>query len=213
MKTLPLIFLLAVVFSCQSKESLKEYGSLQGNVFWRYNEYVGDRPDAGSSIYLYSLEDSNTYYSTTADLSGNYLFDSIPSGRYLAIVRSQNTKNSSFYAFRSLYYNLHDVSRVFNANMTQGINEANKGKLFALDSLAKRYLLEETGASNALSLYKMYSDSATSEAYRILKSLPDKITQKMGLVGQYPNKIEISNVVITKRQAEKVVTNFGYSEL
>jgi hypothetical protein len=33
-----------------------DYGTLTGNAYWKYNNYVGNKPDAGAEVTLYSLD-------------------------------------------------------------------------------------------------------------------------------------------------------------
>lgn len=69
-------------------------GVIKGNVFYKYNEYVGNRADAGSSIYLLFRNASQKYKETKADLNGNFSFENLDTGQYLIAVKSQQVNQS-----------------------------------------------------------------------------------------------------------------------
>jgi hypothetical protein len=85
MKILSFLLLINTVCYCQ-------LSTISGNAFWKYNDYVGNKPDAGSYVYLYSSDSSTTSKSTQCDVMGNFKFENIKPGRYLIAIFSQNTK-------------------------------------------------------------------------------------------------------------------------
>jgi len=83
-------------------------GSISGNVTYKYNNYVGNKPDTGTVVFLISkkvtsLPDSMGYgwtrdvddyegvYATEVDGSGNYILNDIPVGEYYIVLISENT--------------------------------------------------------------------------------------------------------------------------
>jgi len=84
---------LIFVSACKS-EPPKEYGSLSGNVFWKYNNYVGNRPDASADVTVFNLEDTTVQYSSKVDMRGDFGIDSVQAGKYLLVVWSKNTTDS-----------------------------------------------------------------------------------------------------------------------
>ena len=83
-------------------------GSISGNVTYKYNNYVGNKPDTGTVVFLISkkvtsLPDSMGYgwtmdvddyegvYATEVDGSGNYILNDIPVGEYYIVLISKNT--------------------------------------------------------------------------------------------------------------------------
>ena len=85
-------------------------GSISGNVTYKYNNYVGNKPDTGTVVFLISkgvtsLPDSmgsgSTWevddcecegvYATEVDGSGNYILNDIPVGEYYIVLISKNT--------------------------------------------------------------------------------------------------------------------------
>jgi hypothetical protein len=90
-KTILICILIFSIISCS-----KPSGSLSGNVYWKYNDIIGNKPDAGTTIKLYDKENKliNSNYSVTTDIDGNYKIDNIKSGLYLMIANSKNTTSS-----------------------------------------------------------------------------------------------------------------------
>lgn len=85
------LLLLVVLFaSCKPK-----VGSVSGNVFWKYNKYVGNKPDAGSSVELFSDKDTTLRFTAKADVAGNFKIENVPVGNYLLLVVSENTNDQS----------------------------------------------------------------------------------------------------------------------
>lgn len=87
-------------------------GSVTGNITYKYNNYVGNRPDTGSVVFLISkdvksLPDSiargwtfdvdqcDGVYATEVDGSGNYTLNDIPVGEYYIVIISDNTNSGS----------------------------------------------------------------------------------------------------------------------
>ena len=81
-------------------------GSVQGTVSWKYNDFVGSRPDVGAKVYLFSKNykenKGKTYlysssrpddglYFQTVDKDGKYILNDIPTGSYYLLIVSENT--------------------------------------------------------------------------------------------------------------------------
>lgn len=73
-------------------------GTIKGNVFFKYNELIGNKADAGSQVILYSKTDS-TFAPTTTDLQGNFVYDNLKPGQYLVGVVSENTIDNGIESF------------------------------------------------------------------------------------------------------------------
>ena len=85
-------------------------GSVTGTVTYKYNDYVGNKPDTDAKVLLISksvtsLPDSvalglisslpDGCYGTKVDGSGKYQFDNIPVGDYYIVIISKNTNSGS----------------------------------------------------------------------------------------------------------------------
>ena len=86
-----IFWLLLLLPFCSCK---KNPGTLSGNVFWKYNDYVGNKPDAGATIYLFSSDTSKDPLRSEADVQGNYKIDPLLPGKYMMIVESKNATSS-----------------------------------------------------------------------------------------------------------------------
>ena len=87
-------------------------GKLTGDVSYKYNNYVGNKPDTGAQVILVSkkvksLPDNVGYgimkdagegvYSIKVDGSGKYTFDRLPIGEYYVVIISRNTNENMDY--------------------------------------------------------------------------------------------------------------------
>lgn len=86
-------------------------GRVTGNVTYKYNDFVGNRSDTGTKVYLISKSitslpnnialginvpaDLEDCYYTEVDGTGSYLFENIPVGEYYIILMSKNTNSGS----------------------------------------------------------------------------------------------------------------------
>lgn len=91
---IPFLFLF---ISCKPKT-----GTIAGNVFWKYNNFVGNKPDAGSLISLYGIGDTVSIASVRCDVQGNFIFEQVPIGEYFLVAYSKNTNASPDEHVRSL---------------------------------------------------------------------------------------------------------------
>ncbi len=84
-------------------------GSVEGNITWQYNKYVGTKADTGAYVALIPIEgntkekDNNSFamlrdtngengiYSAKVDGMGEYFIDDVPVGKYLVLIVSRNT--------------------------------------------------------------------------------------------------------------------------
>lgn len=66
-------------------------GNISGNAYWKYNDYVGNKPDAGSDVLLYNLDSPQFKKQNQCDVQGNFRFDNLQPGRYFLVVSSKAT--------------------------------------------------------------------------------------------------------------------------
>ena len=98
------------VFALCNVTVIEKTGSVTGTVTYKYNNYVGNKPDTDSIVYLISkkvesLPDSialgGTYnipegcFATKVDGTGKYQIDNVPIGDYVAVLLSKNTNSGS----------------------------------------------------------------------------------------------------------------------
>ena len=66
--------------------------SIKGNAFYKYNDYVGNKAEAGSTVYLFYADNKKKYQETKCDLAGNFAFENLDTGSYLIAVLSGNVR-------------------------------------------------------------------------------------------------------------------------
>ena len=191
-----------------------DYGELTGNVYWKYNNFVGNKPDAGSEAHLFSLDTLRKHlkYETTCDVMGNFKFDKVLSGFYLLIVKSKNTTNSPDNILDGLLLYSPYLAQLFDYDIAQ--------KLFAqikeyktLDSLYEKLLLsEEVKFGHVSKQYEGYTKVKKQKmdlAENIISKLPKEFQWKIGLYGPYSNKIDFSTLRINEGKTNNKVIDFG----
>lgn len=195
-----------VLIGCNSSSKSKEFGSIKGNVYWKYNNFVGNRPDAGSLIWLYKLGEDDLKYQTTADVRGDYFFDSIPAGPYLMIIKSNDTKSSAHDQFIEVYSNILMLDTTFNVN-TKSVVERYKEVISAFVDKAQEGLLSDN--KNSVKDYDRYMDSVRVYSEKAMSEMPDKLKSKLLMFGTGSPKIDIKGVYVNNKKTENIVTDFG----
>lgn len=199
--------LLSVVCIVSCKDKPAEVGSIRGNVYWKYNNFVGNKPDAGSRIYLYSVGDSVEKFETTADVRGDYSIDSVPVGGYLMIVKSKNTTFGASECFDELVNNSILIDTTFNTNIKETLGRYDR-LISDFTSKASDALIKNTG-KQALSLYDKNMDSVKYYSEKALTEVPEKLKTRFLLIGSGSPKLDIKGVFVSKGKVENVVTDFG----
>jgi len=191
-----------------------DYGQLTGNVYWKYNNFVGNKPDAGSEAFLYSLDTlrKDVKYEATCDVMGNFKFDKVPPGYYFLIVRSRNTTNSpDEHLERLLLYSSY-LSRLFGYDIYQE-NKSQIKEYKVLDSLYNKALMADEkdygSFSKKYDAYRKLEKQKMEFAETILDKLPKDFTSRIGLYTGYSKKIELSTVTIEEGKTTNEIIDFG----
>jgi len=198
--------LIILLVSCGQIKPM-EYGSLKGNVYWKYNNFVGNRPDAGSDVYVYSVDDSVRIYATKTDVRGDYSIDSVPVGYYLVVIKSENTRTDAYDCFSELNRNKRFIDSVFRIDITSILNRYND-KIESLKEQASKGLTDNEGMK-ALNAYQTFNDSAAVYCEKAIDSLPKKIKSEFIIIGEGGPKLDIKSVSIQKGKTENIITDFG----
>jgi hypothetical protein len=191
-----------------------DYGHLTGNVFWKYNNYLGNKPDAGSSITLYALDTlrKEIKYEATSDVMGNFKFEKVLPGNYLLIVKSYNTRNSPNNHLDELLINGYNLSDIFGYNIHKS-NIVQLKEYKKLDSLYKYTLLsndnEYGGFTKRYETYRKFEKQKMELADKIIEKFPYDFKTKLGLYTSYSNKLKISSIKIDEGKFTNEVIDFG----
>jgi len=193
------LFLLLVIsitfLSCSKKP-----GSLTGNVYWKYNNYVGNKPDAGSKINLYLLEEDEKEiaYKTSADVQGNFHIEKIKPGRYLLVVRSNNTTDCPMDHLRNLEIHKEDIKQVFGLDLDNYKEQMQK--ISSLDSLIHKTYVEADNTSGEVTEHIKTRESLNNQineiVNKVFESFTDDFKIKTGLLTSYSNSCSFSVITI-----------------
>jgi hypothetical protein len=206
MKKLILPAILFTVACTSVSKNPIELGSLKGNVFWKYNNYVGNKPDAGSTIRLYSVFDTTYQEAATTDVQDNYVIDSIPSGEYVLIVASKATTESPSSALTNVYINgsflkfiARDSLYGLKASWDSTIALARTTEVFA----------SNRSAYEKLRIQKENEDSTNHIARRWFNAIPADALYRMGKITSSSPKVKYEIIIIKPKRVETVITDFG----
>lgn len=201
----PIYILLAVaILACAKPKS-----TVSGNAYWNYNKYVGDKPDAGTSIYLFSSDTSKLVLKTECDVQGNFQIDNVEIGDYTLVAESKNTNASAsdiFYALMnapSLGVNLKAIdstlfNRAFDYHFKQMHFDIDPDPFLSTDEKLRYY-------DSAILVRRLSNQYAES----LLKKIPDnsKLLKTLGMVGF--RKLRVFSITVEKNKKTVQVIDFG----
>ncbi|SEV88402.1 hypothetical protein SAMN05428988_0102 [Chitinophaga sp. YR573] len=75
--------------------SFCQTSSIKGNVFWKYNDFLGNRPDGGCDIYLYQV-DGKFSQKTVCDVNGDFVYEGLEKGKYVLMTISKTVKKNCY---------------------------------------------------------------------------------------------------------------------
>jgi hypothetical protein len=206
MKNWTILSLLFVAACSSVSKKPVEMGSLKGNVYWKYNNYVGNKPDAGSTIKLYSLYDTAYQETATCDVLGNYSIDSVPAGEYILIVASKTTNESPSDALTNTYVNgplLKSIAKDSLAGLKTSWDSMTK-----LDHILDEYSAGGSALEN-LRIHRRSQDSMNQIASRWFHSIPEEALYRIGKITSTSPKVKYQLVTIKPKRVETVITDFG----
>jgi len=179
-----------------------DYGSLTGNAYWKYNNYVGNKPDAGAEVTLYSLDTirGELQFSATADIQGNYKIDKIPPGNYFLIVRSKNATDCPDVHLGNIRIHSTYFKQLFDFDLDK--YEKQIQEISKLDSLASFALTTDDKGygsnSRALDSYYKYKKQSRDKANELFKLFPDDFIRKIKLYTGYSNAFDFKKFILKK---------------
>lgn len=196
-------------------ESLNgDYGVLTGNAYWKYNNYVGNRPDAGAKVTLYPLDSVRLgiKYEATADVQGNYRVEKILPGKYLAIVRSENATDCPEDHLQRFQIYSDRLSQLFQFDLdkykqqTEEIDKLQKEFISVLmDNDDKKY----GGLSGKIQKYTSIQTKIRDKANELINSFPDDFKGKIRLYTGYSNAYDFETIVVEETKTNNINSDFG----
>ena len=191
-----------------------DYGTMTGNVFWKYNNYIGNKADAGATIELYSLDTSRSdlKYGASADVQGNYRIEKVLPGSYFFVVRSKNTTDCPEQHVLKIKIYEDYLKQIFgfdiNEYKTQMDEITSLYNAFAeiiADSDEKKY----GGLSKKIDKYTAIEKEMRDKAEKLLGVFPDDFKKKIHLYTGYSNAYDFKVIEIEEGKIENKNTNFG----
>ena len=192
-----------------------DYGILTGNVYWKYNDYVGNKADAGALINLYSLDSirGNVKYVTTADVDGDYKFEKVLPGIYFLIVRSANTTSCPTQQISNIVIYANKMKQLFAFDIDKYKNQL--AEIDKLDSIYSKSLAEYPINGSLSQKTASFAKTETIEEEMIQKSeklmemFPDNFKFELGLDYRCCNTLDFSFIIIEEGETENENTDFG----
>lgn len=195
--------------SCQPN-----YGSLTGNVYWKYNNYVGDKPDAGSDVYLFSKDTSKAPLETTCDVQGNFRFDKIQTGDYMIVAKSKNTTNSAANELQELFttntysyfgFLLNNIDSALFQSATDSYFDSQKKDLPAPPSYTYKQKMAYYDSA------QISQRQANTLADSLLNKIPkdNRLMKEVYSLGSFSKKVKFKEITIKKDETSNEVYDFG----
>ena len=211
-KTIFLAFLaFAALASCS-----KEPGSVSGNIFYKYNDFVGNKPDAGTSIKLYNVDKGaeSAAYEVTSDVQGNYKIESVAPDTYLAFIESKATTAQTIDVLEQLQNNAEEVKEIFGMDVAAIKKDIEDYKALQEKEAAAIDAALSSESADKDKLLKDYEDILKEQIAKA-KALGDKIPEKLAKLLKldlklgYGPKFEIKKLVVEEKKNLQNNTDFG----
>lgn len=198
-----------------STESLNgDPGAVTGNIYWKYNNFVGNRADAGSTLILVGWDSlrRGIEHQATADVQGNYKIEGVLPGIYFAIVQSKNTtacpdkhlRNLRMYErqFRDLFD--FDINK-YEVEMDEIEKIQSQYISTVIDSDSKKY----GGLSAQLKKSHSLKSEMLEKAEKLIDSFPGEFKRKIKLYTGYSNSLDFEVVRVDEGKTYNINTDFG----
>lgn len=191
-----------------------DYGTMTGNAYWKYNNYVGNKADAGAEIELYSLDTvrGNLKYEASADVQGNYRIEKVLPGSYFLMVRSKNATDCPERHLDNLVLYENYMKQLFGLDIdnykTQLDEIKNLESTFTAiltDNDEKKY----GGLSGKIDKYTAIEREMREKAEKLLEGLPDDFKKKIHLYTGYSNAYDFTTIRIEEGKTENENSDFG----
>lgn len=204
MKKLLLISLI-LPFLC-----VAQTGNVSGNVFWKYNNFVGNKADAGSDIYLLSTDTTKKALTTKCDLTGNFKFANLEKGKYLIIVISKNTNQKVEDEYTNLAaapleayigFNMKSLDPILfdSINIYKEIYQ----KAETTIGTASKKKDEKRNSTIALNAFRLYLDAISRLRRKI------HYTLRTSFLLSALSKMYFEEITIKVNQTSNIVVDFG----
>lgn len=211
-----LFFFVSLFYSLQV---LGQTATLSGNVFWKYNNFVGNRADAGSSVFINSLDDK-FHEHTQTDLKGDFSFNNIPLGKVLIIVASNAVHKNPAENVQLLLNNRQalESANLFDFSAVENEIETFRSRLEEFELKEKIYnekRFKFSGSGKAIKEYNKANKALLEISTKLITELVDASHKKrnenvlyLPVISAYTG-LYIELVDLRKEGDVKIVVDFG----
>jgi hypothetical protein len=196
-------------------------GNITGNVFYKYNDFVGNRADAGSNIYVINKNNRILYHDKTG-LDGNFKIENVDTGYVTVMIVSKNTNTNpedfiENFSTIKYYLTINYNKQLFDSIIIvkKAFDSLNSIKELDFDGILKMPKKERKNAEisneiiksnkkNAYSLYLEKVNSFLADAYK-----KNDLMLYTGFIGTYNlPKIDFSFIKIESNKTQNIVADF-----
>jgi hypothetical protein len=210
-KTVFLVIAALAIVSCT-----KNPGSFSGNVFYKFNDFVGNKPDAGSAVKLYNVDKGAepAKYEAITDVQGNYKIENVAPADYLLFIQSKNTTAKLTDIVDQLVANSKEVKDVFGAS-TDGIKTKNEELKAIAVKMDKAYAnamehASETAVSDGyIKEYGELIKEKEEKTKAILSEMPKELQAALAITEGTGPKVELKKVQVEEAKNAQNNTDFG----
>jgi len=208
-KYLIMLITILSVISCSKKP-----GKLTGNVYWKYNNYVGNKPDAGAKVSLFVIDKNkkDSIFETTTDVNGNYTINDIPPAKYLLVIQSENTTSSPKEHLDNLKNYSKEMKQLFGFDLNKyatTLKEIDNDYIKYEEILTDMDYNKYGGLSNKIDECKKYQKNIDDKSANLIDKLPKELKIKLGLYTGYSKSLDINNIEIKEDKTINQNTDFG----
>lgn len=196
----------------KSKSINGDFGVVTGNAYWKYNNYVGNKADAGTEVSLFSLDTArgDLSFKATADVQGNYKIEKVPPGKYLLLVRSNNATDCPDAHLHNIIMYSSYFKQLFGFDIESYVDQI--AEIDRIDSLAGVALTTQysgyNSASKSLDAYYKFKEQSREKTEKLFELFPNEFKRKIKLYTGYSNASEMKVIFIEDGETENTVTDF-----
>ncbi len=205
-------FLIIVALIIALTSCTKKPGVLTGNVYWKFNDYVGNKPDAGCKVRLYSITNKEIIHETTTDVLGNFKIEEIIPGNYFLIIQSNNTNDSPSEHLSNLLIYSSDLKDIFGFNDSSFKNEIDEiTQLQKIsDNILNKYDVNNMERmEDQIKKENEMKDEINDKADKLISKFPEEFKIGLNLLTGYDNSFYFTTIQIDEGKTSNQNVDFG----
>lgn len=200
-----LITIISICFF-SATAAIGQKGQLSGQVYYLYNNYIGNRPDAGAKIIITSISDTTRILETTTDLSGKFELSNLSTGDYIICVRSKAQTSRPYMSYLNFISNNDNIKAITGLDLKNYNLELQE----EIKMLTERYWEENNKKRPKLAEIKKIELRRDDVAIKFIRGAFDALRKKTGILTSF-DRIHIEKVSIIDNNETKINVDFGIS--